>query len=211
MIKKKIIQLLIMNIDIKKQIWYYTKINLKINLLNILKNELIKMLIFFYKCFLKLIHIKIDKINKNQGDLYIINYYNQKYHKDDKLCLIKKFHKKLYLKSIVRVKIENLIKFQKKNEVQTFLIKLISIKNLYKKILRIKFKKKKKNLFIIYSTLDNSSILKKVFIHLQRTKIKKSYLIKKLYGQIINIAVHNLIFKNINHFFIYLLSFLIQI
>nr|UXY87626.1 hypothetical protein CcurKRNrm1_p096 [Cryptomonas curvata] len=139
MIFKKVNFLLNFITTIKKEMWYFMSINFEINTIRIFKIELKNIFTFFCLCCLSLVNIKKYQSYKNENRLLIFfARLLSEYKRNKILILIRNFHKNLYLKCFIKIKIENIIIAKKKKQIQKFLKKLIKVKNIYKKSIGLK-------------------------------------------------------------------------
>jgi hypothetical protein len=169
-------------ITIKGQIWYYTIVNFGINILRNLKSEIINMLIFFKICTKILLKINEHYVHLKKNHSSVINCLKTSYKNDYLLFLIKKFCSNLFFKSKIKKNEENTIGLEKKFQIRYFLRFLMKLKNLYKKNFGIKFKKKKKKLFIVYSNIKYAISSNRVVVYLEKKKEKKLYYIKTIHS-----------------------------
>jgi hypothetical protein len=188
------------NIIIKK-IWYFMIINFEINTIKVFRIELFNMFKFYKLCYQNLINIKKTQTYLNENNLIYSVFLMSICKKKKLFFFIKKFHENLYLKCLIRIKIENLLRLKKKKQIQKFLNKLTKIKKLYKKNFGIKVQKSKNNLFFFYSNINyiNTS---KILIHLKKKGKKKIFFIKKFYDYKINIIYTNSSIQTLTELFV---------
>ena len=182
MIVKEIKSTLNLNITIKRQTWHYTMVNFGINIITVFKTELINMLIIFKLCTQILFKIKDHDVYLKENHLYVIGLLITSYKNDNLLFLIKKFGSKLFLKSKIKNNEENSVNLKKKLQIQYFLKGLMKLKNLYKKNFGIKFKKKKKKLYIVLSNINYTKSSNRLVLHLEGKEEKRFYYVKTIYS-----------------------------
>jgi hypothetical protein len=207
MIVKKIKSTLNSIIAIKRQTWYYTMVNFGINIIRVFKMELMNMLIIFKVCTQILFKINEHDDYLKKNHLSVISFLITNYKKDNLLFLIKNFYSKLFLKSKIKHNEENSASLKNKLQIKYFLKFLMKLKNLYKKNFGIKFKKKKRKLFVVYTNINHSKSSDRLILHLKKKKEKKSYYVKTIYSDKKNTLSFTLDSKSLTQLLIYTRNF----
>nr|UXY87139.1 hypothetical protein 1634Bnrm1_p099 [Cryptomonas sp.] len=163
-----LIYIQILNITIRKQVWVLLLIHFIVSIFPRLNMELNNMLIIFRILLQKIISIKIidyllKKKNLKQNKKSLANEIN-----NDLFFLTKNISYKIYLNIFRKKKMENLTNLKMIKKTYTKLIKLKRLKNLYKKIFGIKFKKRKKKLYVVYSNINPLKFQKKFYGYLEK-------------------------------------------